>query len=155
MATTQPEWLAPRHLLAKELVASIQQGLELRLVQFRNPSHWKLPTQLNPGVRLSPWYNLLDYPAVAKPSWKSMPVRFLRKIVRVLLRPWHEVQTRFNQNTIEFLEDQNRFIMERVEEEAKLLHHRIDEVRRLWFEMGARMQSLEEKIDSCIPSKAA
>ncbi len=156
--TTKP--ILKRRLSAEELVLSIRQGLEARDARFQNPpakpKTVTIETEDNTKA-LAPLTNLHEVTARAKPGLTKLPIQFLRKVLRALLRPWTEYQTQFNQTTAQLLGEQNRdfhdkltAVHERIEEENEAtrktneaIRKSLEEVRYMWFDLNRRMEKLE------------
>jgi hypothetical protein len=93
----------------EELAAAMRQGLEARRF-FRKPSDEPFPITnfVLPDGSLLP--NLLEHggvvgaPAPAQPGVKGRVVRLLRKVVKKLMNPWLDRQTRFNHTTYDHLQ---------------------------------------------------
>lgn len=84
---------------ARELAKAMRAGLEQRCSFPLSPN---LPSA-NRG-ELHYHANTLDNPISVKATPYSKLVYLMRKVFKVLLRPWLEMQTRFNHATIESLE---------------------------------------------------
>jgi SAM-dependent methyltransferase len=87
---------------AAALAASIRAGLEARAWPGARPE--RAPDDLRrmplPGHELHGHAGLLGHPPVVKPGRFSWAVRLLRRGLQVLLRPWLELQTLFNQGCL-------------------------------------------------------
>jgi SAM-dependent methyltransferase len=98
-------FLAEPHLAAGQLTAAPRAGLEARrLPPAGTPSERLEAVALPEGRRLRSYARVLEHPPVAKPGPLAPLVRFLRRGLRALMRPWLEVQTRCNHQVIDALE---------------------------------------------------
>ncbi len=138
---------AARRLDAEELVHSIRMGLEVRDSRFRSPTAIDddLPPEENPLLVLAPVAGLLEVPARAKPGPWRRPIAFLRRVLRALLRPWTELQTRHNRLTAQLMVQQDRRLRTRFQAEITLLRRQQDELRRQLFELNRRAAELEAR----------
>jgi hypothetical protein len=138
---------AARRLDAEELVHSIRMGLEARDPRYRTPSapDDDLPPDENPLLVLAPVAGLLEVPAKAKPGPLRRPIAFLRRVLRALLRPWTELQTRHNRLTAQLMVQQDRRLRARFQAEVALLRRQQDELRRQIFELNRRASELEAR----------
>jgi SAM-dependent methyltransferase len=88
------------------LAAAMRAGLDAR--QSAGPAPTPESGATCPLQGLAPGYQahagLLGRPVIVKPGRLAPAVRFLRRLLRALLRPWLEFQTIFNQQTVNQLE---------------------------------------------------
>jgi SAM-dependent methyltransferase len=93
-------------LAARELAEAVREGLEgRRWPSPRSPLEVPdPPCAPSPRPALLPFSNPLGLGAHAKPGPLNRPVRFIRRAVKAFLRPWLDVQTRFNHGVIDALE---------------------------------------------------
>lgn len=141
---------------ALELAQAVYEGLESRrwptprpLLEVPDP-----PELRNPGPALVPFSSPLGLPAQAKPGPLARPIRFARRVVKVLLRPWLDAQTRFNHTVIESLEQahvQGQEHLRRLSQHLKQqelrvrkLADRLDECR---FNLTKLREELEAKFE--------
>ena len=105
----------------QQLAEAMRAGLERR--------HWPGALPVNSlaagslasesGAALLQYADLLHFPAVARPGLFTRLIRFLRRAVRPLIRPWLAVQTEFNRHTLQSLQEVYRelgFLKARVED---------------------------------------
>jgi hypothetical protein len=120
-----------------------------------------LPEATLPGVRplLEPYANTLGHPASARPGWFGKVLRQTRRALKALLRPWFELQTRFNHSTIDTLESSNRALQGHLQQLTARLHAQsqmlsalsqsLDERTR---DLQGRQGTLETRIEDCFDS---
>lgn len=123
---------------AQELAQAIRLGLEHRRWPFApvEPPVPEPPAGVEVMARLWPTYNALQRPADAKPGRFQRPMRFARRVLKVLLRPWLDVQTQFNHSVIEALDAQQRQFVEHLQQLAAYLRER-----------PAALQALANRLD--------
>ena len=97
-----------------ELADAMQEGLEARRSLSAIPLGPAARASFGHGTRhtLSVHGDLLKLPALARPGVISGPVRFARRLLKGLLGPWLDVQTRYNKLTLEVLESLHREIQD-------------------------------------------
>lgn len=129
IAMTRPENAAPD--TARALAEAMRAGLESRWLLPTPPVCQDFPAGLRGDTRrqLHHYGDLLNHPATAKPGRFAFGVRFLRRVLRALLRPWLELQSRCNAGLIEALETLHlaayaRFaaLSSQVEDRCQMLH---------------------------------
>jgi SAM-dependent methyltransferase len=108
----------------EDLARSIRAGLEMRRFQQMRLAAMPAPATV-PEVRplleplsevvrsdaraqLQPLAGLVNHPAAARPGKISGLIRLLRRALKKFMNPWLDVQTRFNQGTIDALESSSR-----------------------------------------------
>jgi hypothetical protein len=140
---------AARRLDAEELVHSIRMGMEARDPRFQSPTATddEPPPDENPLLVLAPVAGLLEVPARAKAGPLRRPIAFARRILRALLRPWTELQTRHNRLAAQLMVQQERRLRTRFQTEIGLLRRQQDELRRQLFELNRRAAELEARAE--------
>jgi SAM-dependent methyltransferase len=120
---------------ARSLAEAMRAGLESRWLVPTSPVCQDFPAGLRGDTRreLHHYGDLLHHPPIAKPGRYSPVIRLLRKVLRALLRPWLELQSRCNAGLIEALETLHlaayaRFaaLNSQLEERCQMLHDLID-----------------------------
>lgn len=101
--TAAPDAAGPS---ARALAEAMRAGLEGRWLVPTPPVCQNFPAGLRGDTRrqLHHFGDLLNHPATAKPGRFAPGIRFLRRVLRALLRPWLELQSRCNAGLIEALE---------------------------------------------------
>jgi SAM-dependent methyltransferase len=91
---------------ARSLAEAMRAGLESRWLVPSSPVCQDFPAGLRGDTRrqLHHYGDLLNHPATAKPGRFAPVIRLFRKVLRTLLRPWLELQSRCNAGLIEALE---------------------------------------------------
>lgn len=105
IATRTPD----QHVSPEELAAAMRRGLEARRF-FRKPA--EAPPQIVPFVlpdgtllpHLLEHGGVVGLPAPVHPGVKGKVVRTLRKVIKKLMNPWLDRQTRFNHTTYDHLQ---------------------------------------------------
>src|SRR5687768_2108132 len=89
-----------------ELTAALKRGLHHRRLVSPAPPRDPLPAPepLDVAGPLLPVSGLLGHPAAAKPSRLRPVVRLARRAAKLLVRPWLELQTRFNHAAVGVLD---------------------------------------------------
>jgi hypothetical protein len=124
---------------ALELAEAVREGLEAR----RWPPGAALgvpdpPAAPSPRPALLPYSNPLALPAHAGPGPLRRPVKFVRRVFRAFLRPWLDVQTRFNHTVIDALEQSHQAAHDHL---RRLTEHLREQ--ELW------VRKLTDRLDEC------
>src|SRR5690606_23956018 len=91
-----------------------------------------------PGVdaaRLRPLGDLEGLPPVAKPGLASPVIRFVRRVLRGFLRPWLAVQTTFNHEIADRLDESAAVVRD--------LHRRVPALETGLQDLDTRLRQLE------------
>jgi SAM-dependent methyltransferase len=121
---------------AAVLAKALRAGLEARCgrlpVQVGGAAVQAPLPEINPSVRH--YAHLLEHPPQARPGRLAPAFRFLRLVLRALLRPWLEFQTRFNQLCIRQLENYRQQVNNNlggVEQRLQQLAQQVEHCNRL------------------------
>jgi len=76
---------------------------------------------------LSVHANVLGHPAVSKARRGARLIRFVRRALRAFMRPWLEVQTRFNDSVIDVLESLHAALRHEID----AVHQRVAQLKAL------------------------
>src|SRR5688572_8767484 len=79
-----------------ELAAAMRDGLESRRIAQVSPAPVEAPVTTDPTAGLWPLVGLIGHPVPFKPGMKGKALRLARRVVKKLLGPWLDHQTRFN-----------------------------------------------------------
>ncbi len=89
----------------RELADAMREGLDRR--RFCAPAQagpdFGPLTQLEPHHRLMPYVDLVGLPPAARCRVGARFIGYLRRVFRVFLRPWLDLQTRFNEGAAEVM----------------------------------------------------
>jgi len=111
-----------------------------------------------PSVRplLDPYCNTLGHPATARPGLFSQAIRLARRGLKAFIRPWLELQTRFNHATIASLENstgaiQARFdqLATRLNENSELLARLCRNIEECYNALQQQRNELDLRVDDC------
>ncbi len=117
-----------------------------------------LPRPDLPRLRpaLEPYANTLGHPAAARPGFVGRFVRRLRQGFKALLRPWLEIQTRFNEAAVAGLESTHSTLQahlhllgERLDAQAEILAGFHRSLNHCHETLHSQRNALEAKIEDC------
>jgi len=133
-------------------------GLESRWLVPAAPVCQDFPAGLRGDTRrqLHHYGDLLNHPPTAKPGRFSWVIRGLRKLLRTLLRPWLELQSRCNSGLIEALETLHlaayaRFaaLNTQLEERCQMLHDLVSKKTAVHAPLYEYQGPLEAPVEGC------
>jgi hypothetical protein len=119
---------------AEDLARLIRDGLEASrwpLVPPNRPAPPSPPEPAEIRLTLLPFSSQLGHAATAKPGPLGKPIRFIRRAIKFFLRPWFDLQTRFNHTVIDTLEADNRKLSAHLRELTGYLRDQQETIRRL------------------------
>jgi SAM-dependent methyltransferase len=120
------------------LAEAVRAALEVRCPRQPPPGPGSDVVVKLPGVRpeLRGHAALLDHPPVAKPGRLTPAVRFLRRLLRALLRPWLEFQTCYN-----------RLAIDELEEQRVRVNDNLDNLERALRDLGKKIERCEQRVE--------
>ena len=124
-----------------ELAASMRDGFEARRVH-RVPRLPDLPAvpDNDPAAALWPLSGLVGHPAPARPGLKGAVLRSARRVVKKLMGPWLDHQTRFNHTLTATVQAQSAEVLHQL----RMLNRRSNEVTAGF---PAAVQALERRVN--------
>jgi SAM-dependent methyltransferase len=149
MSTAAPPTPGP-DASPEELARLIRDGLEAGRWPMTPPARPAPPLPPDApelGPVLLPFSSPLGHPAAAGPGRLRKPVRLIRGVLKVFLRPWFDLQTRFNHKVMEALEREQRRLGDHLKDLAEYLREQQDAVRRLNHRVNDGLYQTQARFD--------